>query len=117
MFKIFVKLLRHDLSCQVGLLNLKTNVVRAGIEGAQLVNSCKLQSMIIVFLSRANMHFEVICHAVIVTIIIFTTVAVLGGEEEEEEEKEKPSSYRRYPSYRRSYYQRPRYYSNGYYRG
>ena len=111
-------ILRNDLFRQVGLLNLKTNVVRAGIEGAQLVNSCKLQSVLIVLLSRANMHFEVIFHAaiVIVTIIIFTTIAVLGGEEEEEEE-EKPSSYRRYPSYRRSYYQRPRYYSNGYYRG
>ena len=31
---------------QVGLLNLKTNVVRAGIEGAGLVNSCKYLSPI-----------------------------------------------------------------------
>ena len=30
---------------QVGLLNLKTNVVRAGIEGAGLVNSCKYPVM------------------------------------------------------------------------
>ena len=58
------------------------------------------------------MPFEVVPDVVVVIVIIIIFV-VLGGEEEEEEE-EKPSSYPRYPSYRRSYYQRPRYYSTGY---
>merc|ERR1719239_183273 len=74
-----INTIANVVNSKVGLLNLKTNIVRAGIEGAGLVNS------------------------------------LLGGEEEEEEkEEEKGSSYPRYPSYRRSYYQRPRYYSSGY---
>ena len=60
--------------------------------------------------------FLTIIHAFITaTITISIIIAVLGGEEEEEEkEEEKGSSYPRYPSYRRTYYQRPRYYRGGY---